>query len=141
MRSFPEIDYQQQLLFASLDDFTPNAALPNYRGGQYGPDHDGWRRGVVDFICLNVACGLLVPTHRGDLVRNRGDDAIRNVLLHGDANAQMPVDTLWNALYFNATAALSSLVDRHNMRNWQSIEVDVDPDFIASLVDFYRARE
>ncbi len=58
MFDFPEIAYQRQLIVASLDDFTPNAALSHVHGGQHGPNVELWKYSVVNFLWINVKCGL-----------------------------------------------------------------------------------
>jgi len=50
MFAFPSAEYQQQLIVGSLDDFTPNAALPNYIGGQFGRQVEAWKGAVIDFL-------------------------------------------------------------------------------------------
>ena len=57
MFDFPEIAFQRQLIIASLDDFTPNAALPNVHGGQYGLSVELWKSAGDDsYSARHRAC-------------------------------------------------------------------------------------
>jgi hypothetical protein len=138
MFAFPSAEYQQQLIVASLDDFTPNAALPNYLGGQFGAQAEAWKCGVIDFLCINVKCGLIEATHRPEVADRRDVLALRKLLKDGDEKNHMPVDILWNALYFNGTVKLSALLDKEGMRTWEAVKLGPHPDLISKLVELYK---
>jgi hypothetical protein len=137
MTSFPEIDYQKQLVVSGLDDFCPNAALPHLYGGQFGSTSDAWKRAVIDFLCINVRCGLIEATHRKELSTGGDVRRLKEILLNGDSDQLVDADVLWNALYFNATSKLIQILERLNLRSWEAVQLDVDAHFIAELDDLY----
>jgi hypothetical protein len=138
MFTFPKDDYQRQLIVASLDDFSPNATLPNFQGGQFGEDPNSWRSAVVDFLCANLQCGLIEATHRPDITESRNVVALREVLAEGDEVRNIPVDILWDVLYFNGSEKLSELLERLNLRTWDAVTRDTDSTLIAELTDLYK---
>ncbi|MEM5436545.1 hypothetical protein [Paraburkholderia diazotrophica] len=137
MSSFSEIDYQRQLIVSSLDDFTPNAALPNVYGGQFGGSTDMWKRAVIEFLCVNVKCGLIEAIHRKELSANEGAHRLKNILICGGDENHIDMDIVWNALYFNSTPRLDEILERLNMRTWEALKLDLSGTFIAELKDVY----
>lgn len=136
MKSFPELDYQKQLVYASLDDFTPNASLPDYKGGQFGQSNLAWRSAVVDFLCVNVASGLIVPVHREDL--GPGQTSALRILLNGNGARGEDVEIVWNTLFFVGTALLIDILGRFNMRDWIYLhENSVDRRLMRALDGLY----
>lgn len=140
MSSFAAIDYQRQLIVASLDDFTPNAALPHLSGGQFGSTSDAWKRAVIDFLCINVRCGLIEATHRKEISTGGDVRRLKEILLNGDSDQLIDADVLWNVLYFNATSKLIQILERLNLRSWEAAKLDVDARFIAELDDLYAIK-
>ena len=138
MFDFCEIDYQRQLIFSGLDDFSPNAALPHVYGGQFGPSPDLWRHEVVAFLCVNVRGGLLEMFYRRDILADGGIDQLKNILTAGDKESHFDVEIIWNALYFSATEKLDEILDRFELRSWEALKLDLNPGFIAELRGCYR---
>lgn len=138
MISFPANDYQQQLIVASLDDFTPNAALPNFMGGQFGPTPESWKQEVIAFLCANIECGLIEATHRPEIATDRDIHALRSLLTEGDVENDIPVDILWNALYFNGTDKLKVMLEAVNMRCWEAVTLGPNLHLIADLENLYK---
>lgn len=134
---FPANDYQQQLIVAALDDFTPNAALPNFFGGQYGSNPEAWKQAVLDFLCINLKCGLIDATHRPEISHRRDVQALRDILTQGDMENGLPADIIWDALYFNGTEKLIAMLEGVNMRTWDAVALDPDPRLIAELTNLY----
>jgi hypothetical protein len=135
---FPSADYQQQLIVASLDDFTPNATLPNYLGGQFGSQADAWKHAVIDFLCVNVKCGLIEATHRPEIAERHDASMLRKLLNDGDEKNKLSVDVLWNALYFNGTKKLSKFLADENMRTWEAVKLEPHPHLISKLIELYK---
>jgi len=138
MFPFPSADYQQQLIVANLDDFTPNAALPNYLGGQFGSQAEAWKHAVIDFLCVNVKCGLIEATHKPEIAERRDVSMLRKLLNDGDEKNHMPVDVLWNTLYFNGTKKLSEFLDEEIMRTWEAVKLEPRPYLISKLIELYK---
>jgi hypothetical protein len=139
MLLFPANDYQQQLIFAALDDFTPNAALPNLFGGQYGSNPDAWKQAVLEFLCINLKCGLIEATHRPEISQRRDVPALKDILTKGDMENGLPVDIAWDALYFNGTEMLIAILESVNMRTWDAVALGADPRLIAELTSLYES--
>lgn len=137
MFSFPEIDYQRQLIVSSLDDFSPNAALPHVCGGQFGPSPDLWKHAVIEFLCTNVQCGLLEATHRKEISATEGDRLLRELLISGDNENRLEVDIIWNALFFTSTPKLNEILDLSNLRAWEALNLGLDVNFITQLKNLY----
>lgn len=135
--NFPESDYQRQLIVASLDDFTPNATLPNFLGGQFGATPENWRRAVVNFLCLNVNCGLIEATHRPEISAHDSARFLAELLSNGDVGNNIPVDVLWDVLYFNGTGELKKIVESVGMCSWNSISSPPNRDFVGKLTEIY----
>jgi hypothetical protein len=142
MRSFPYIDYQRQLIFASLDDFTPSAALPNYRGGQYGEEHKIWHQAVIDFLCINVKCGFIEATHRSEIRAGYDARKLEYILLNGENDKNIDKNILWNILYFNGTDKLVEIIEKLGLRSWNCANSEKEcEDFIAILNSAYGIEE
>ncbi|GJH25509.1 hypothetical protein [Caballeronia novacaledonica] len=140
MFSFPAHDYQQQLIVAALDDFTPNAALPNYFGGQYGSNPEVWKQAVLAFLDINLRCGLIEATHRPELSQGSDRHVLEVLLTQGDADNGLPVDIVWDALYFNGTEELNLMLEGVNMRTWDSVSLAPNSRLIAELTSLYESN-
>lgn len=137
MPSFPEIDYQKQLVVSGLDDFSPNGALSHVHGGQFGSNPDLWKQAVVDFLCVNVRTGILEGTHRKEISGESGAILLQNLLNFGDKKNNMDAEILWNVLYFNATPKLAKMLSSFHLDSWDAFNQGVNQGFIESLKDIY----
>ncbi|NKJ49572.1 hypothetical protein CIC12_23130 [Burkholderia sp. SG-MS1] len=137
MTSFPEIDYQKQLVVSGLDDFSPNAALSQVHGGQFGLTPGLWRQAVVDFLRINVHAGLLEGTHRKEISGEAGARLLENLLNFGDKANSMDAEILWNALYFNATPKLAELLSGFHLDSWDALSQGLNGLFMESLKEMY----
>lgn len=115
------LDYQRQLIIASLDDFTPNDTLVNFRGGQYGTDVKSWMAAVVDFLCAAVACGLIEVSHRPEISGKRDAGLLRTLLEQGDSERDIPRDVLWDVMYFNGTIVLVDIMTQFGLHSWDAV--------------------
>lgn len=134
------LDYQRQLIIAGLDDFTPNATLANFCGGQYGLEKDRWKSAVIEFICINFHCGLIELTHRPDMSRARDTKALKNLLILGDIENDVDTNILWDSLYFNGTQYLVDVLIKSNLYGWEFLRDDVNErltDFLKEIYDKY----
>jgi hypothetical protein len=137
MKSPSALDLQRQLITASLDDFTPNAALPDFCGGQYGPEATQWRSAVVDFLCTSLRCGLIELTHKPDVSMKRDVNALKRLLLDGDAEKGLDSAVVWDALYFNGTQELVDLMEKFGLRSWESLNGKEHSGLAESLKSIY----
>ncbi|MBJ9660670.1 hypothetical protein [Burkholderia gladioli] len=135
MKLFSAIDYQRQLIVASLDDFSPNATLPNYCGGQDGENPEIWRQAVVEFLCVNIELGFIEATHRPEIRAGCDVGKIESMLLNGDEAYGIDASVLWDVLYFNGTERLVDVVEKFNLRNWDCVNSEVECD---GFVDFLK---
>ena len=137
MRSPSILDFQRQLIAASLDDFTPNATLSDFCGGQYGSEPDVWKSAVIDFLCTNLRYGLVEVTHRPDISATRDITALKGLLLDGDVEKGLDSAVMWDALYFNGTKALIELIDRSGLHSWESLDRPENRELTALLKKVY----
>ena len=138
MKFFSAIDYQNQLIVASLDDFSPNATLPMYRGGQDGGNYDVWHQAVIEFLCVNIKFGFIEATHRPEIRAGYDVQKLENMLLNGDEVANMDASILWNVLYFNGTRKLIEAVEKFNLRTWACAHLDKECEgFVGFLKNAY----
>ncbi|MCC8406005.1 hypothetical protein LJ655_29840 [Paraburkholderia sp. MMS20-SJTN17] len=137
MTSFPEIDYQKQLVVSGLDDFSPNAALSQVHGGQFGSMPELWRQAVVDFLRINVHVGLLEGTHRKEISGEAGAHLLENLLNFGDKANSLDAEILWNVLYFNASPKLAELLSNFHLDSWDALSQGVNGQFMESLKAMY----
>jgi hypothetical protein len=133
MRSPSMLDYQRQLIIASLDDFTPNSTLGGFCGGQYGANADCWRSAVINFLCKCFYFELIELTHRSGINERHDVSALRNLLIYGDVENGMSVDVLWNALYFNGTKKLIEAVQSCGLHGWGFVKDQENSEFIGFL--------
>lgn len=137
MTSLPEIDYQKQLVVSGLDDFSPNAALSNVYGGQFGPTPGLWKQAVIDFLCINVRVGFLEGTHRKEISGETGAVLLNDLLNFGDKRNNIDPEILWNVLYFNATPKLAQVLSGFHLDSWDALNQGVNYQFIESLKEKY----
>jgi len=134
-KSIPSIYYQQQLIYASLDDFNPNSALPYLHGGQFSENSAEWREAVIDFLCTNLECGLLELVHYSSFKGKDGADWLRNVLNNGYEDKGMDAEILWNALYFTGSERLVAVVSKFGMHDWTQLKSALNHELIAELTE------
>lgn len=137
MISFPEIDYQKQLVVSGLDDFSPNAALSQVHGGQFGSTPELWKLAVVDFLRINVHVGLLEGTHRKEIAGEAGARLLESLLNFCDKANSMDAEILWNILYFNATPKLTELLSIFHLDSWDAFSQSVNGQFMEKLKEMY----
>ena len=138
MKFFSAIDYQNQLVVASLDDFSPNATLSAYLGGQDGGNYDVWHQAVIEFLCVNIKAGFIEATHRPEIRAGYDVQKLESMLLNGDGAKNMDSLTLWNVLYFNGTEKLIKSVEEFNLRSWNCANLDKECEgFVGFLKNAY----
>ncbi|WP_133117894.1 hypothetical protein [Burkholderia ubonensis] len=137
MNAFPEIDYQKQLIVSGLDDFSPNAALSQVLGGQFGSNSELWRQAVIEFLCINVRANLLECTNRKEISGDAGAILLRELLNFGDKKNNIDSEIIWNVLYFSATQNLECMLNKFQLNSWDSLNQGVNFNFIKALREIY----
>ncbi|MGF6573834.1 hypothetical protein ABH945_005955 [Paraburkholderia sp. GAS333] len=137
MISFPEINYQKQLVVSGLDDCSPNAALSQVHGGQFGSTPELWKLAVVDFLRINVHVGLLEGTHRKEISGEAGARLLDNLLNFGGKANSMDAEIFWNGLYFNATPKLEELLSVFHLDGWDALSQGLNDQFMEFLKEMY----
>jgi len=119
------IDSQAQLIVAHLDDFTPNGALPNFEGGQYGQRHEIWRSAVVNFIYEMHRAGLIEPFPGIESYEQLSSEDIKNSLIYGDRVNNIDVELLWDSMHFSGTELLGEILRSCRLDSWDALASDL----------------
>lgn len=127
------LDYQRQLIIASLDDFTPNGTLTSFHGGQYGENAQAWRAAVTDFLCVALDSGLIEATHRKDISDKRDVGLLRYLLEQGESDRDISRDILWDVMYFNGTPLLVDIMLQCGLHSWDSLSAPESQDLALAL--------
>lgn len=114
-------DVQRQIIAFGLDDFSPNAILPNVYGGQYGVTPWEWRESVVSLTCAMLAAGLVRPIDGIENYHGKSSDEIRNLLQVGDSKNGLDVDLVWDVIHFSGTEKLLQLLRKLELNDWDSM--------------------
>ncbi|CAM2156115.1 hypothetical protein PT2222_360057 [Paraburkholderia tropica] len=91
----------------------------------------------MNFLCLNVNCGLIEATHRPEISAHDSARFLAELLSNGDVGNNIPVDVLWDVLYFNGTDELKKIVESVGMCSWNSISSPLNRDFVGKLTEIY----
>lgn len=137
IRYFSPISYQRQLIYAALDDFTPISALSDYAGGPFGDNSMEWRHAVVEFLCVNLACGLLKLNDYLGKPSIVDAKLVEGYLTNGDVSRGFNVDEIWNILYFVGTEKLTDNLARRNLLSWDAMDMEGNPDFLDFIKRSY----
>lgn len=133
----PLIECQRQLIYASLDDFTPNATFPNYLGGQFGGLAKEWRDSVINFLCTGYGCGLLRILPYPGMPVHLDASHLHRLLIDGDEIRDLNRHDLWNALYFEASTELIRILDVFGLRNWEASNGEEHIEFTRTLKEMF----
>ena len=120
-----DIEVQRQIISFGLDDFSPNAMLPNVKGGQYGESPDEWRRDVVSLACCMLTAELIVPLPGIENYQEKTAQEITNFLLQGDPEGGLDVDLVWDVMHFAGTPKLLELLRVHELNGWQAMDSEL----------------
>jgi hypothetical protein len=113
--------HQRQLILACLDDFTPNATLQDYMGGQFGNETHTWQVAVVDFIYQNMKRDLIMILPGQCHYAEKNCDEIKQILLNGDINEKIESTVIWNIIYFQGTNKLKKIMHHFCLDDWSSL--------------------
>jgi hypothetical protein len=116
-----DINVQNQLILAAMDDFTPNSALPNYKGGQFGENSGEWKSAVIDFIYYSMENNLIIALSGYEGYHLLGPDQIRCILMDGDVINGFDVSYLWDIIHFTGSPKLKRLLCQLKLGNWEAV--------------------
>lgn len=129
--------YQRQLIYGGIEDFTPNATLPNLYGGQFGATPHIWKSAVIEFLSINIDCGLLSVVAYPNQPSVIDGAAIKEFLWYGDESRGLSVDLVWDVLFFSGTNKLRDILHSFGLRNWDAFSRSENKEFIASIKGIY----
>jgi hypothetical protein len=119
MLSF-DIVMQQQLVSAVLDDFSPNDALPDSHGGQYGEAPAIWREAVIEFVGAMLTAGLIAPLPGLEGYPGKTPEEICNMLRFGETERGLDAETLWDVIHFAGTEKLVTIMREIGLATWEA---------------------
>jgi hypothetical protein len=115
-----DIGLQRQLVSAALDDFSPNDALPDSHGGQYGETPTIWREAVIEFVGAMLTAGLIAPLPGLEGYPCRTPEEICNMLRFGETEMGLDAETLWDAIHFAGTEKLATIMREIGLATWEA---------------------
>ncbi|WP_175016798.1 hypothetical protein [Massilia sp. YMA4] len=118
-------EIQRQVVALGLDDFSPNAMLPNLHGGQYGTTPETWRKNVVDFVRSMLDAGLIAAIPGIEAYQEKNADEITRILQEGDERNGLHVELVWDVIHFSATQELSSLLKMTGLTDWGALDAEL----------------
>ncbi|MDF0606998.1 hypothetical protein HZU77_015325 [Neisseriaceae bacterium TC5R-5] len=137
MNELLAIEYQRQLIYAVLDDFTPNNSLSEYYGGQYGANFHIWKQSVINFIFTNISCGLIDILNKKENYGLNTAESIRQHLTLINSEKTPNADIIWDTIYFYGTEKLENLIKAHELYEWECLSFNLKNKFICHLNDIY----
>ena len=115
-----DIEVQRQIISVGLDDFTPNAMLPNVHGGQYGETPEKWRKDVISLTCCMLAAELISPIPGIENYQEKTSEEIRDLLQQGDLGNELDADLVWDVMHFFGTQKLLELLREFELNDWEA---------------------
>lgn len=140
MNSDLRLHYQRQLIYAGLDDFTPNGVFPTYLGGQDGENPTEWKREVVGFLKAGTQGGLIKIVNWENLFPSLDLVNLDDILLIDGkkGNSGLDEDVIWNALYFFGTDRLIKDLERFDLLTWEALTLPEVAEFLEFIQNKYR---
>ncbi|MEN5182081.1 hypothetical protein ABE501_20195 [Comamonas testosteroni] len=135
--------YQKALIYASLDDFTPAAALGNIYGGFDGVDSCRWASTSLTFLCRNLITGLICFNKMQSKYALMPQNLLhkRMQLEYLEWRETGIPSTLWNSIYFEGAEKLNDILSRNLLTGWDALEKPLNISFINEIIDLYKGRE
>lgn len=130
-------DYQKALIYAGLDDFTPNAVLSSTFGGVYGNQVEQWKSVVIDFIYRNMTCGLLEVSPVQTKCKDATPQDVRTLLSSVDLD-DIATSVIWVATYFDGTKKLDELLSSFCLKDWIHLNDSPNLLFQNTLLEIYQ---
>lgn len=132
-----EVNYQEKLIYAGLDDFTPVATLPEVYCGEYGPQPQMWKKAALMFLFRNLVCNLIRVSPMQPQYRSFKPIQLIE-LLNQVSLAELSTSTDWVAMYFDGTEKLGGILDKHGLRSWDRYRDPLNEPFIADIKAIYQ---
>lgn len=140
MKNSLRVNYQRQLIYAGLDDFSPNSVFPDYLGGEFGEDPFLWSLEVANFLDLGVRHGLLEVMNWEYLFSDSPLVSVSEVLLprYPSGGRAVQMEIIWNSLYFTGTVSLLDELDRFGFRVWSALSASENLEFLQCIQRRYQ---
>jgi hypothetical protein len=129
-----DVNVQQQLIVAVLDDFCANAALPHLHGGQFGGTPDLWRASVVRFLDESLRAGLIEVLPTDSRHSQQSATEICRLLMDGKAEKGLAPALVWEAVYFQGTEKLRGILRELQLDNWEAMKMEVSMPLVRILL-------
>ena len=130
-----DIDVQRQIIALGLDDFSPNAMLPNVHGGQYGASPEEWRKSVFLLACALMAAGLVSALPGREEYQAKSSEEIQTLLQNGDPKNGFDVDLVWDVIHFYGTEKLIMLLRKLDLNEWKAMQTGLSLPLGKALVE------
>lgn len=128
-------EIQRQVVALGLDDFSPNAMLPNLYGGQYGITPEKWRKNVVEFVGSMLEAGLIAAIPGIEAYQEKNADEITRILTEGDEGNGLDVDLVWDVIHFFGTQDLNVLLKTNGLNDWSALDAELSPSLGRALAE------
>ncbi len=126
-------EYQKQLVYGCLDDFSAISALSGYLGNQNGEAYLIWAEAVIDFLYLNQISGLIEVFEPENYLPI--DELKTNLMVNVDAHGHWPNN--WHVMYFNSTSKTEALAKKYNLCSWDGWKQPLNVDFMNEVIQIY----
>lgn len=131
--------YQQQLVFAGLDDFTGVGVLGAYMGGQYGGTSSLWRQAAVDFLYRNLVSGLITVAPSSVLPQINTNEGLIRLFADNIPNGIGGTTvSCWDYIFFDGTPNLDKILEEHNIHNWSQFHAPFNAIFMGEIENLYQ---
>ncbi|MEN4922754.1 hypothetical protein ABE485_29060 [Achromobacter spanius] len=140
MNSCLRLHYQRQLIYAGIDDFTPNGVFLTYIGGRDSNNVREWQREVVAFLEAGAEHGLLRVMNWNELFSSSVPVNIERYLLGGASiqDFNLNESVVWNSLYFFGTENFIEDMELLGLRTWDALVPTENKKFLKFIQEKYR---
>lgn len=132
-------EYQEQLIYGCVDDYSAISALSGYLGNLYGQAPLKWADAVTDFLYVNHISGLIEifkPENYPAI-----DDLKANLITEKDSNGQITsLDQWapnWMAMLFYSTEKTKDLTAKYGLKYQHTVDQPIHQDFINAVIKIY----
>lgn len=131
------LQYQRQLIYAGLDDFSPNRVFCTYMGGPDGA-RGAWEQAVAAFLDESVRCGLLRVVNWKNWRLPDAPCDLQKLLLQCEFGEKVvDRDLIWAALYFFATDDLIGDLRAFGLLSWGALNNSENREFLGFIQKKY----
>ena len=126
---------QEQLIYAVLDEFTPESVVPQSHENEYDKTPILWREDVVEFITVMLKAGLIAPVGGEDGYADSSFEEIINMLRFGDPENGFDTESFWCVIQFFGTEKLRKLMGDLGLASWDKLHTELSPALKDALVE------